>query len=290
MSSFANRDENSKILKAITAPEILKKKNRERIACLTAYDYPTAKWCDDAGVDLILVGDSVATVLYGEPNTLSATMERMLAHTKAVTRAVKRSLVVADLPFLSYQVSQEQAILNAGRMLAEGGAQAVKLEGGIEMETTISAIVRAGIPVMAHIGLTPQSVHAMGGYRTHGKTPDEKSILLENAKAVERAGAFCVVLECVEESIAKLITRSISIPTIGIGTGAPVGEVVTDGQILVTQDLLGITEGKVPRFVHQTANLKVTAIAGIEEYVLRTRSGRLEQPPPSKERPHEITD
>ena len=258
-------------LKKITTKTLRAKKGKEKIACLTAYDYPMARYCEDAGVDVVLVGDSLGNVIYGEPSTLPVTMEMMILHTRAVSRALKRALLVADLPFLSYHASPEQAVMNAGRFLKEAYAEAVKLEGGIEMESIIAALVRAGIPVMAHIGLTPQSIHAMGGYRMHGKTPSEREVLIENAKAVERAGAFSVVLECVEESVALEITKLLSIPTIGIGAGHS-----TDGQILVTHDLLGLTVGqdgtsRVPSFVAQTGQFRAPITDAIKTYVTRTK-------------------
>jgi len=253
--------------KPVTVPSIRALKGQAQVTMLTAYDYPTASALDEAGVDVLLVGDSLATVMYGEPNTLSVTMEDMLRHTRAVSRAAKRALVIGDMPFLSYQVSNEQAVLNAGRFLKEAGAQAVKLEGGTEMADVIRAITRAGIPVCAHIGLTPQTIHAMGAYRMHGKNDAERAYLKQSAIAVEAAGAFAVVLECVEENLAREITRSLAIPTIGIGSG-----VGCDGQVLVVHDLLGLTAGRVPRFVEPTAALRVPMIDAVRAYVERTQS------------------
>jgi len=236
------------------------------LVMLTAYDYPTAKILEEAGVDLILVGDSLGTVVYGEPNTLSVTMEQMLMHTRAVSRAAVRAMVVADMPFLSYQISKEQAVQNAGRFLKESGAHAVKLEGGAEMAETISAITRAGIPVCAHIGLTPQSIQALGTYRMHGKTPSERDYLLQSALAVADAGAFAVVLECIEPALAREISENISIPTIGIGSGQG-----CDGQVLVFHDLVGLTAGHVPRFVNPTCQVAPVIAQGVRAYVERTR-------------------
>jgi 3-methyl-2-oxobutanoate hydroxymethyltransferase len=253
-------------VKSVTVPWVLAQKNERKLTMLTAYDYAMARILDEEGVDLLLVGDSVATVVYGEPNTLSATMDMMLQHTRAVARASKRAMVIGDLPFLSYQVSREEAVRNAGRFLQEAGAQAVKLEGGSPMQKTIRAISRAGIPVVAHLGLTPQSVHAMGGYRMHGKTEAERKLLLESARDVQEAGAFCVVLECVQPELAAEITLELEIPTIGIGSGAH-----CDGQVLVTQDLLGMTMGHVPRFVGPVAELREQMRAGVRQYVGRTR-------------------
>jgi 3-methyl-2-oxobutanoate hydroxymethyltransferase len=253
--------------KAVTVPWIRAQKAKQKITMLTAYDYPTAALLDEAGIDVILVGDSVGTVVYGEENTLSVTMEDMVRHTQAVTRGAKRALVVADMPFLSYQVSIEQAISNAGRLLKEGRAQAVKLEGGSEVAETVRALSRAGIPVVGHIGLTPQSIHAMGTYRMHGKSLEERSYLMESAKALTDAGAFAVVLECVEETLAKEITCTVSIPTIGIGASNH-----CDGQVLVTHDLVGLTAGRVPKFVHPLAALREPFMEAVSTYIQRTRS------------------
>lgn len=252
--------------KAVTVPWIKNQKGKEKLTMLTAYDYPMAKLLDQAGIDILLVGDSVMTVLYGESNTLAATMEDMLRHTRAVSRATQRALVIGDMPFMSYQISPEQAVLNAGRFLKEAGAQAVKLEGGIEIADQIRAITRAGIPVMAHIGLTPQTIHAMGTYRMHGKTESEQNYLKQSAQAVADAGAFAVVLECVEAQLAAEITKSISIPTIGIGAGPQ-----CDGQVLVTHDLVGLTVGHVPRFVNPLASLKDGLTQAAQAYIERTK-------------------
>ena len=252
--------------KPVTVPWVRAQKGKTPFTMLTAYDFPTAQILDEAGVDILLVGDSVGTVLYGEPNTLSVTMEDLIRHTRAVARAAKRALVVGDMPFMSYQVSREQAVTNAGRFLKEAQAQAVKLEGGTEVADTIRAITRAGIPVCAHIGLTPQTIHAMGTYRMHGKSDAERLYLLESARAVTEAGAFAVVLECIEESLAEEITREIAIPTIGIGAGKN-----CDGQVLVVNDLVGLTAGHVPRFVTPTAQLRQPFLEAVQAYVNRTR-------------------
>lgn len=252
--------------KAVTVPWLKSQKGVAQITMLTAYDYPTATLLDEAGVDMLLVGDSLGTVIYGEPNTLSVTMEDMIRHTRAVTRAAHRALVVGDMPFMSYQVSVEQAVVNAGRFVKEAGAQAIKLEGGTEMADVIRAITRAGVPVCAHIGLTPQTIHAMGNYRMHGKTDQERNYLLESAREVARAGAFMVVLECVEESLAREITAEIPIPTIGIGSGTD-----CDGQVLVINDLVGLTVGRVPKFVTPVAALGELLREGARAYVERTK-------------------
>lgn len=252
-------------LKPVTVPWVRARKGIEKLTMLTAYDYPMASLLDSAGVDMLLVGDSVATVMYGEPNTLSVTVDDMIRHVKAVARAAKRALVIADMPFMSYQVCPKQAVSNAGRFLKEASAQAVKLEGGVEMADTIRAITRAGIPVVAHLGLTPQSINAMGSYRMHGKTDEERLYLLESAKAVVEAGAFCVVLECVEPGLAHEITDSISVPTIGIGAGTD-----CDGQVLVTHDLVGLTIGRVPKFVKPLARLSEPFIEAVKTFIART--------------------
>ena len=225
------------------------KRNNEKITMLTAYDYSMAKLIDESGINGILVGDSLGMVCLGYEDTLSVTMEDIIHHTKAVARGAKNALIVADMPFMSYQTSVYDAVVNAGRLIKEGRAQCVKLEGGLEVCDKIEAIVKASIPVMAHIGLTPQSVNAFGGFKVQGKD-EEAARLIEEAKAVEKAGAFAVVLECVPEKLSRLITESISIPTIGIGAG-----VNCDGQILVYQDMLGLFSDFTPKFVKKYANL-----------------------------------
>jgi 3-methyl-2-oxobutanoate hydroxymethyltransferase len=207
----------------------------DKIAVLTAYDYPSAKILDECGVDIILVGDSCGNAIMGRPNTLSVTMDEMLHHTKMVTRAVEHALVVADMPFLSYQISPEEAVRNAGRLVAEGGAHAVKLEGPVDkFGDCITAILRAGIPLMGHIGLTPQSVHQIGGYKVQGRSPECRARLKEEAQGLDRIGCFALVLECIPADLAAEITALVSIPTIGIGAGAE-----CDGQVLVFHDILG---------------------------------------------------
>jgi 3-methyl-2-oxobutanoate hydroxymethyltransferase len=234
------------------------KQKGDKITSITAYDYPFAKISDEAGIHVILVGDSLGNVIQGEDNTLGVTMDQMIYHTKIVAKAVNHAMVIADMPFMSYQTSVEQAIANAGRFLKESNAAAVKLEGGASVSKTIKAITECGIPVQAHIGLLPQSVHQMGGYRVQR---DEKQ-LLSDAKMVEAAGAFSVVLEGIPADIAAEITRTISIPTIGIGAGPE-----CDGQILVIHDLLGMTDRRVAKFVKQYADLRNQAAEGIKQYV-----------------------
>lgn len=234
------------------------KEKGEKIASITAYDYPFAKIADEAGIHLILVGDSLGNVVQGEAHTLGVTMDQMVYHTRIVAKAVSRAMVVADMPFLSYQVSAAQAIANAGRFLKETGAAGVKLEGGAAVSQTIRAITECGIPVQAHIGLLPQSVHQMGGYRVQR----DAERLLTDARMVEEAGAFSVVLEGIPADIAADITKALSIPTIGIGAGPD-----CDGQILVIHDLLGMMDRHVPKFVKQYACLRQQAADGIREYV-----------------------
>ncbi len=249
----------------ITIPTLFKMKERgEKIASLTAYDYPFAKLVDESGIHVILVGDSLGMVVQGYSSTLPVTMDEMVYHTKLVSRAVQHALVVGDMPFMSYQTSIEDAIANAGRLVKEGGAAAVKLEGGASVSAVIRAITSAGISVQAHIGLTPQSVHQMGGYRVQR---DEER-LLADALEVEAAGAFSVVLEGIPSDIAAVITQKLKIPTIGIGAGSS-----CDGQVLVIHDLLGMTDRHVPKFVKQYARLLDQARIGIQTYAADVQSG-----------------
>jgi len=247
----------------MTVPEVVKMKERgEKIVSLTAYDYCFARILDDAGIDVLLVGDSLGAVVQGQDTTLPVTLEDILYHTKAVIRARRRALVVSDMPFLTFQVGIEDAKRNAGRLLQEGGAEAVKLEGGVSQATTIEAVVRMGIPVMGHIGLTPQSVHQFGGYQPRGATADEARSLLKDAAVLEQAGAFAIVLEKVPASLAKRVTKSVNIPTIGIGAG-----VHCDGQILVTPDMLGLYEDFQPRFVRLYSRMADETRAAVGKYV-----------------------
>ena len=257
----------------VTVPEIQRMKEAgEKITALTAYDYPLARILDACGVDVFLVGDSLGTVIQGLETTLPVTLEEMIYHVKLVARARPSALVVGDLPFLSYQAAVCDAIMNAGRLLKEGGAQAVKLEGGINVARAVRAIVNVDIPVMGHIGLTPQSVHRMGGCRVQGRRqgsrPGQRDRLLEDARAVEEAGAFAVVLEGIPADLAQEITESLAIPTIGIGAGPH-----CDGQILVTHDLLGLTDGFVPRFAKRYADLRATISEAVQAYVAEVRAG-----------------
>ena len=257
------------------------KENKEKITMLTAYDYSTAKLVDEAGVESILVGDSLGNVCLGYEDTLSVTMEDMIHHAAAVSRGAKNAMVIADMPFMSYQTSVYDAVVNAGRLIKEGRAQAVKLEGGLEVCEQIKAIVRASIPVCAHIGLTPQSINALGGFQVQGKGEEAAKRLIEEAQAVEAAGAFAVVLECVPEKLATLISEKISIPTIGIGAGAG-----CDGQVLVYQDMLGLYSDFVPKFVKQFRNLGQEMKAGFADYVKEVKEGTF----PAQEHTFKIDD
>ncbi len=244
------------------------KLNKDKLTMLTAYDYSTAKLIDEAGINGILVGDSLGMVCLGYEDTLSVTMEDMIHHSAAVARGAKNSLVVTDMPFMSYQTSVYDAVVNAGRLMKEGRAQAVKLEGGSEFAEHIRAIVNASIPVMAHIGLTPQSVNAFGGFKVQGKDEERAKKLIEDALAVQEAGAFAVVLECVPDVLSKLITEKLSIPTIGIGAGAD-----CDGQILVYQDMLGMYSDFVPKFVKQFAHIGNEMKSAFNDYISEVKSG-----------------
>ncbi|MEK7703232.1 MAG: 3-methyl-2-oxobutanoate hydroxymethyltransferase [Nitrospirota bacterium] len=252
----------------VTLPILRGKKGKEKITALTAYDYPFAKLVDDAGIDIILVGDSVGVVVAGEENTLQVTMDQMIYHTQMVSRAVKRALVVGDMPFLSYQVRMEETIANAGRFLKEGGAAAVKLEGGAAVANQIETLTKYGIPVMAHIGLTPQSVHQMGGYKVQGQGEEQASRLLMDAKLVESAGAFAMVLEGIPTALAKEITAFVEIPTIGIGAGP-----YCDGQVLVLHDMLGLCDKFRPKFVRRYADLTSTVKEALSRYQADVTSG-----------------
>jgi 3-methyl-2-oxobutanoate hydroxymethyltransferase len=240
----------------------------EKIAMLTAYDYSTARIVDEAGIPLILVGDSLGMVMLGYDSTIPVTMEDMLHHTKAVVRGSQKALVVGDMPFMTYQINADQALRNAGRFLQEAGAQAVKLEGGVTVAEKVRRIVDCGIPVCGHIGLTPQSVNTFGGYKIQGKTPATAQKLLDDAVALEQAGAFAVVLETVPTALASLVTRQISIPTIGIGAGAG-----CDGQVQVINDLLGSFSDFVPKHAKQYAKISDIIKNAVTEYSNEVKSG-----------------
>ncbi len=244
------------------------KDNKQKISMLTAYDYSMAKMVDEAGIDSILVGDSLGMVFQGHDSTLPVTVNEMIYHTKVVARGVKRALVIADMPFLSYHISKEEAVRNAGRLIKEGGAEAVKVEGGALFEETIRAIVGAQIPVMGHIGLTPQSVNAFGGFKVQGKDAQSAKKILEDARLLEKAGVFAIVLECIPAKLAQLITESVNIPTIGIGAGKE-----CDGQVLVVNDMLGMFSDFVPKFVKQYAKLNTEITSAIQNYISELKEG-----------------
>ncbi len=251
----------------VTVPTILEKKSlRERITCLTAYDYPTARLVDEAGIDMILVGDSLAMVVLGYENTLPVTMEEMLHHTRAVRRGVKRALLIADMPYGSFHLDVASAVANAVRFVKEGGAEAVKVEGGEKRLELIARLVEAEIPVMGHIGLTPQSVHALGGFKVQGKSIEAAEQLLRDARAVEAAGAFSIVLESIPRELAARITRELKIPTIGIGAGPD-----CDGQVLVFHDLVGLSFSVQPKFARRYVDLAAhihNAVVGFKQDTL----------------------
>ncbi len=254
--------------KKVTVTTFRQKKERgEPITMLTAYDYPTARAADQAGLDSLLVGDSLGMVVLGYPTTLPVTMDDMLHHSKAVSRGAKLPLLIGDMPFMSYQVSVEEAVRNAGRFLQEAGMDAVKLEGGRERVDAIRAIVNAGIPVMGHLGLTPQSINQLGGFRTQGKTAAAAKRLIEDALLLEEAGCFGIVLESVPARLAKLISQKLSIPTIGIGAG-----VGCDGQVLVTHDLLGLFDRFTPKFVKKYADFHAEMQRAFSEYISDVQS------------------
>ena len=257
------------------------KQKNEKLSMLTAYDYSTAKIIDEAGINGILVGDSLGMVCLGYEDTLSVTMEDMIHHTSAVTRGAKNTLVVADMPFMSYQTCVYDAVVNAGRLIKEGRAQAVKLEGGIEVCDKIEAIVKASIPVMGHIGLTPQSVNAFGGFKVQGKGEEAAKKLIDEALAIEKAGAFAVVLECVPAKLAAIISEKLSIPTIGIGAG-----VNCDGQILVYQDMLGLFSDFTPKFVKKYENLGEKMNIAFKKYIEEVKDGVF----PAEEHSFKIND
>lgn len=244
------------------------KKDRKKLVVITAYDALFARIVEQAGIRVILVGDSLGVVVQGKPTTLTVTMEDMLYHTKLVAGAVQRSLVIADMPFMSYQSSTEEAVRNAGR-LVQAGAVAVKLEGGAVMVDRIKAITSIGIPVMGHLGMTPQSVHALGGYKVQGKVEDQAAKLLEDANTLEAAGAFALVLEAVPTDLARKVTQALSIPTIGIGAGPH-----CDGQVLVIYDLLGLFDSFVPKFVKTYAHLKADALQALGRYKEEVEQGK----------------
>lgn len=278
----------------VTVPDILSRKLRpgssepssyRKITCLTAYDFPTARLLDEAGVDILLVGDSLGMVVLGYENTLPVTMDEMLHHVRAVRRGTRRALVVADMPYGSFHVSAERTVANAIRFVKEAGAEAVKIEGGEKRIELIARLVEAEIPVMGHVGLTPQSVHALGGFKVQGKSEEAARQLLRDARAVEAAGAFSIVLESVPRELAMRITEELRIPTIGIGAGPE-----CDGQVLVFHDLVGLTSGSVPKFARQYANLSETISRAVGEFCDDVRSGRFPSDAESYHLPAELRD
>jgi len=253
----------------MTIPEFQRhKRDKKKLIVVTAYDALFTRIVEQAGIETILVGDSLGVVVQGKANTLSVTMDDMLYHTKLVAGAAQRALVIGDMPFMSYQASQEDARRNAGRFL-QAGAQAVKLEGGAAVVAQVAAMTDIGIPVMRHLGMTPQSVHVLGGYKVQGKGKDQATTLIEDAKALEEAGAFALVLEAIPAQLAKTITHSVSIPTIGIGAGPH-----CDGQVLVLYDLLGLFDDFVPKFVKPYAHLKADALQALRRYKEEVEQGK----------------
>ena len=273
----------------VTVPDLLERKTRavgffskpDKITCLTAYDYPTSRLLDEAGVDVILVGDSVGMVALGYESTLPVTLEDMLHHTRSVRRGTKRALLVADMPFGSYHTDTAESVRNAVRFVKEAGAEAVKVEGGERRLELIARLTEAEIPVMGHVGLTPQSLNALGGYRVQGKTPDAAEHLIRDARAVEAAGAFAVVLEAVPRELAAEITRELRIPTIGIGAGPD-----CDGQVLVLHDILGLTFTPMPKFARQYAHLGELISGAARQYCEDVRSGGFPSDAESYHAPH----
>ncbi len=256
--------------KKLTLPQILAMKSQgQKITMMTAYDYATGMLCEKASIDTILIGDSLGMTVLGYKSTVSVTMEEMLHHTKAVVRGAGDTFIIADLPFGSYNVSQEQAIINGTRLLQEGGADAVKFEGGTEVAKTVAAVVTAGIPVLGHIGLTPQTATQLGGFKVQGRTEETAAKLVQDARALEDAGAFGVVLECIPAGLAETITEAVSIPTIGIGAG-----INCDGQVLVYNDVVGLFDKFKPKFVKQYVKLDEIIVQGLEQFVCEVKEGQ----------------
>ena len=265
----------------ITVPMVRARKGGEKLTMVTAYDYPSARVASDAGVDMILVGDSVANVVHGMDDTLGVDLDIMVLHAQAVARAKPDPLVVVDMPWLSFHISPEDTLRNAGRLVREGKAEAVKLEGGTRRVPMIEALVGAEIPVLGHLGLTPQSIHAMGGYRVQGRELEAARMMIQEAKELEAAGVFAVVLEGIPDTVARLITEQVSIPTIGIGAG-----VHTDGQVLVYTDLLGFGFNRYPKFVRQYENFAERAVGAVSTFVADVKSGNF----PGEEESYHLSD
>lgn len=254
--------------KRVTVPEVMAAKGKRKLTELTAYDYPTALWADKSGVDMLLVGDSLAMVVLGMEDTLSVGMTEMLHHTLAVSRGAKRAMVIGDMPFMSYQASVEQALINAGRFMKEGRANAVKLEGGVRVVAQVKAMVEAGIPVQGHLGLTPQSAAQFGGFKVQGKTAEAAKVLIDDALALSDAGCFSIVLEAIPSAIAEMISEAVPVPTIGIGAGPS-----CDGQVLVIHDVLGLFDRFIPKFVKQYAKLGEPIVEALSRYRQEVEDG-----------------
>ncbi len=269
--------------KKITVPDIRSRKGGPKITMVTAYDYPGAVIADRAGIDIILVGDSVANVVHGLDTTLEIGIDEIVMHTRAVKRARPNALVVADMPWLSFHISPEETVRNAGRLIREGGAEAVKLEGGRKRLPMIHALLDAEIPVMGHVGLTPQSVHAMGGFKVQGKAVDAATEMIADARAISEAGCFSIVLEGVPDVLGEIITKEVDAPTIGIGAGPS-----CDGQVLVFHDVLGLGSGNYPKFVRAYANLADDAVAALEAYKADVESGAFPSDAESYHIPDEV--
>jgi 3-methyl-2-oxobutanoate hydroxymethyltransferase len=267
----------------VTAPAILDRKGGPKISVVTAYDYPGAMIADEAGMDIILIGDSVANVVHGMATTLEIGLDEIVLHTRAVKRAQPDALVVADMPWLSFHLGPEDAVRNAGRLVREGGAEAVKLEGGRKRLPVVEAILAAEIPVMGHIGLTPQSVHAMGGFKVQGKVVDAAREMIADAKALSDAGCFAIVIEGVPDILGEIITKEVDAPTIGIGAGPK-----TDGQVLVFHDVLGLGSGNYPKFVRPYASLAEDAVAALKRYKSDVESGAFPGDDESYHAPDEV--
>jgi 3-methyl-2-oxobutanoate hydroxymethyltransferase len=265
----------------VTAPLIRDRKGGPKISMVTAYDYPSAVIANRAGVDIILVGDSVANVVHGMDDTLGVDIDDMIIHTRAVKRANPSALVVTDMPWLSFHISPEESVRNAGRLVREGGAEAVKLEGGVKRIPMVEAILDAEIPVMGHVGLTPQSVHRMGGFKVQGKVVDVARSLIVDARALSGAGCFSIVIEGVPDVLGEIITKEVDAPTIGIGAGPH-----TDGQVLVFHDVLGLGSGRYPKFVRNYANLADDAVAALQRFVADVGSGAF----PGDDESYHVTD
>jgi 3-methyl-2-oxobutanoate hydroxymethyltransferase len=265
----------------VTAPMIKDRKGGPKISMVTAYDYPSGVIADRAGVDIILVGDSVANVVHGMDDTLGVDIDDMISHTRAVKRAKPSALVVTDMPWLSFHVSTEETVRNAGRLVREGGAEAVKLEGGVKRIPMVEAILDAEIPVMGHVGLTPQSLHRMGGFKVQGKVVDVARSLIADAIALSEAGCFSIVIEGVPDILGEIITKEVDAPTIGIGAGPH-----TDGQVLVFHDVLGLGSGRYPKFVRSYANLADDAVSALERFISDVGSGSF----PGEDESYHVTD